>query len=884
MIILFSSFAYNYFQPKPIKSDHITYTNPIIEENRKPGGKNVFPPQLLKALRMSTAKIEDEGKSNNAKISSAQEATGNFPIPNNCGLGSDPYSNPIEGYSRYASVNIGSTEQFMIRDSVSNSYKLEVYRLGWYGGAGVSTALVSTNLSTQSGNNLNNEQYDPYTGLREAMWSVSYSLTIPSDGSWPSGLYIVALTDSTSTSQNPVIGYIPFVVRDDNRTTDILYNVPVATWEAYNKWGGQSLYFGSADLHSDTRAYKVSLNRPYLDNCGSSVALTFDSSVIQFLESQGYNVKYTTDMQMNNSNTLLNNVKVFLTDFHDEYWSYNMEQNLVNGLNTGKSFAFLSANNLYWQTRIENSPVTGDARVIVCYKYNNTPDNGPGSGSTADPYGIPGNPSYNPSRATTLWRDPNYANTPEDAIIGAGFTDYNPTLPQTYSVTNSNNWVYSGTGLQNNSQIPNLVGYEWDLACQSGCQGNITSISNSQVTDLNNNPSISNATIKNVGSNGSGPYVFDASSINWEWGLKQAFAQRNYISPYVQEITNNVLSRMIYGAPSTTYVSTVKNDNPVSYYRLSDWNTTTAKDQMGSNNGSYQNNPSLGQTGTITNDPDTAVQFNGSNQYVSVPYKSALNTSQFSIETWAKWTGAGVNTFRGVVSSRSWPLGWVIYAADHPSNANVWSFWINNGGSGGNENQLDSNVPIVQNQWYHLVATYDGYTARLYVNGVDSADSSVINYFPNNNTDERIGQSTNGNFFFPGVIDDTSFYNYALSPAQVAKHFAAGLQGPTPPQPDNEYCAVQGYGGNCLPQGVCTNGGGSPVSLVPACTSTGYSSGTVCCIFPTPTPTPTPVPSCTGTGGACVPNAICSAANNCNMSHANACLQLDCASGNRCCY
>src|SRR6266849_1809845 len=83
---------------------------------------------------------------------------------------------------------------------------------------------------------------DPITGLVECRWSKSYSLTVPDKAidptDWTSGIYLAKLTADPSGKQS----YIIFVVRDDDRPSQYLFQSSITTYQAYNNWGGKSLY------------------------------------------------------------------------------------------------------------------------------------------------------------------------------------------------------------------------------------------------------------------------------------------------------------------------------------------------------------------------------------------------------------------------------------------------------------------------------------------------------------------------------------------------------------------------------------------------------------------------------------------------------------------
>ncbi len=222
--------------------------------------------------------------------------------------------------------------------------------------------------------------------------------------------------------------------------------------------------------------------------------------------------------------------------------------------------------------------------------------------------------------------------------------------------------------------------------------------------------------------------------------------------------------------PGAGYASTIKSDTPLAYWRLGETSGTTAKNDMGSSYaGSYTSSPSLGQNGVLLGDGNSAVTFDGSSAYVSIPYNSALNPSgAFSVELWAYPTSLN-SQYQGVVASRAYPNGWVIYK----DNNNNWSFWIN---SGAGMLAVTSPDAISNSTWYHLVATFDGTTAKLYVNGIQVASGTPSTFTANSSQTLTIGQGEPGStFFFAGRVDEVSFYNTALSKAQVTSHFQAGI-------------------------------------------------------------------------------------------------------------
>lgn len=183
----------------------------------------------------------------------------------------------IQGFATEISTNIGGTVSFKIATD-STDYRIEIYRLGYYGGAGArKVGTVDVNLASAQ------VQPHPIVDMSRGLidcgnWSVSATWAIPSD--MVSGVYIAKLVREDGTAG---ASHIPFIVRDDSSTSDIVFQTSDTTWQAYNAWGGASLYYGEvpvdpADmigyrppncgcgLTAIGRASAVSYNRPFITN------------------------------------------------------------------------------------------------------------------------------------------------------------------------------------------------------------------------------------------------------------------------------------------------------------------------------------------------------------------------------------------------------------------------------------------------------------------------------------------------------------------------------------------------------------------------------------------------------------------------------------------
>ena len=211
----------------------------------------------------------------------------------------------IQGFATDISVNRGGTVSFKI-DTTATAYRLDIYRMGYYGGLGarkVATINPSATLPQSQPNCLTNAT----TGLIDCgNWAVSASWPVPANAT--SGIYFakVVRTDNGGAS------HIVFIVRDDASTSDLLFQTSDTTWQAYNDYGGNSLYTGSPA----GRAYKVSYNRPFNTRAvdgGQDWLFNAEYPMVRWLEANGYNVTYSTGIDSDRFGSLIRNHKVFLS-------------------------------------------------------------------------------------------------------------------------------------------------------------------------------------------------------------------------------------------------------------------------------------------------------------------------------------------------------------------------------------------------------------------------------------------------------------------------------------------------------------------------------------------------------------------------------------------
>ncbi|TMF08960.1 MAG: hypothetical protein E6I37_15745 [Chloroflexi bacterium] len=444
----------------------------------------------------------------------------------------DDVTGQIKGYASATSVSQNQSIDLYVTVNPAQTYAIDVYRIGWYGGLGSRLMLHvgALNGVPQPACPV----VDANTGMIVCNWSPGYTLTVPS--TWTSGVYLALLTNAQGY-QN----YVTFVVKD-GRPAAFLFQEPVTTYQAYNNYPrnqdgsgiGKSLYgFNSAGpntVSGGPQAVKVSFDRPYTAD-GAGQFLYWDVYLVRWLERNGYDVTYETAVDTHANGGLLLNSKGFISSAHDEYWSMPMFNAAQNALSAGVNLGFFGADAAFWQIRFESSSAGVANRVVVCYKSAGT------------------DPVFGPTTTTMFRRPP--VNIPEQTLEGVQFTSdipFGTTVP--YVVTNSSHWVYAGTGFSDGTSVPGIVGYEMDRLMSPDFPGpnttNQTLLSHSPFTDSGGVADYANSSIYQAAS---GAWVFAAGTISWSLGLENFKPGDNAMNPGIQQTTANVLNAFVNGAP-----------------------------------------------------------------------------------------------------------------------------------------------------------------------------------------------------------------------------------------------------------------------------------------------------------------------------------------------
>lgn len=333
----------------------------------------------------------------------------------------------LQGYASKPSVKNGDWISFYVHSE--KPFQMEIYRMGYYQGQGGRLMYTKTGL----------KEYKQKISMSPegCDWHPNFRFHVPAN--WSSGFYVNKLID-----ENGRASYIPFVVAEKNPKADFVVLIATNSYQAYNNWGGKSLY--AYNSTSAMQAKTVSYHRPYKESYGAGSFFQYEYNLIRWLEKEGYNLTYVTDMDVHEGILEQSKAKALLIAGHAEYWSMEMRQSIEKVTATRMNLANFSANVGYWQVRIQQDPKQTDQSQIVSYKQFAT---------NQDPYRL-----INPELLTTRFRD-EPVSKPENQILGTMYTGI-PEKTMPLVVTNPSHLLYQGTGLKKGDQIPGVIGGEVD--------------------------------------------------------------------------------------------------------------------------------------------------------------------------------------------------------------------------------------------------------------------------------------------------------------------------------------------------------------------------------------------------------------------------------------
>lgn len=451
----------------------------------------------------------------------------------------------VSGFPARETIGAGQQQAIYVSAPGAGDIGIRIFRIGYYGGTGGREVLRSDRLPVPRQPPC---AHVSATGLTACRWQASLTFRIPA--ALPSGVYIVKLSARTGASD------CLFVVTDRGGTP-LLAQLPTATYEAYNGWGGNSLYPGGAGpvrVTGSTQGVAVSLQRPYDSITGAGQFFARDVAMIRFLERYGYPVAYTTSEGVDGDPAQVMGRRALLDFGHSEYWSAKQVKAFAAARDHGTSLVFLSSDTMAWRIRFGPALSAGgppggpDAagETIVAYKEH----------AAVDPVRAAPTGGFDATAAELTGS--RYTGCITSRLPGSGppryrLYDWSP-APSLQPA-----WLFRGTGLRPGSVIPGIVGYELD-AVGAGTPSGTSVIGGGSAPCMSTGspqpgtpspppgPGRSDTTL---GRAGSGALVFATGTLSWELGLEAVPGSSPQApaapSPALIRMTRNLLGRVLTG-------------------------------------------------------------------------------------------------------------------------------------------------------------------------------------------------------------------------------------------------------------------------------------------------------------------------------------------------
>ena len=345
----------------------------------------------------------------------------------------------VSGYVSRPTVRPGQTERIYVSAPGARRIRIAVFRIGWYRGRGGREVLRTGWLAARFQPPCN---HSFRSGVTRCRWHATLSFVIPP--ALPSGVYIAKL--STPRAARDCL----FVVRS-LRPAPLLVQIPTATYEAYNAWGGDSLYPGGVlrvAVTETNQGHAVSYARPYDSLTGAGQFFARDVAMVRFLERYGYPVSYTSSESVDAEPAQVLGHRAVLDIGHSEYWSARQRRAFARALQTGTSLLFFSSDLLAEPVRFAHPTGAGDAPTIIAE-----------GGAAAGAGGLARGDRFR--RLSAALTGSAYLGCITPRLPGTGPPTYRyygwspaPTLQP--------GWLFRHTGMRRDSTLPGIVGYELD--------------------------------------------------------------------------------------------------------------------------------------------------------------------------------------------------------------------------------------------------------------------------------------------------------------------------------------------------------------------------------------------------------------------------------------
>lgn len=437
----------------------------------------------------------------------------------------DTRADGIDVYVSDQDPRPGATERVYVR-SRAPRVRIRLFRIGWYGGSGGRLMATSGPLPVARQPSCT---HISESGLTECDWHPTLRFALPT--SLPSGVYVVNVLAGSRRQRDAI-----FVLRSA-APSRLVVHIPTATWEAYNDWGGDSLYPGGRRVGATatTQGVEVSFDRPYSTTTGAGQFFFREAAMVRFLERYGYPVAYVGS----GDDPALAGTRGAIDIGHSEYWSARERAAFAAALGSGTSLAFFSSDTLAWRVAYEPAgPASSEAgaeghRIAAGKEFARAgafPDGGASLTGSAYVGCITPRATSVP-RASYRYYDwaPNPAHAPA--------------------------WLFAGTGLSPATPIAGMLGYELDERIDASPAGTVVVGGGSAPCSLARSAgppaplgSVNRADTTLYATR-AGAFVFATGTLGWGFAVAPladpSADVRRAPSPGLVRMTRNVVDRML---------------------------------------------------------------------------------------------------------------------------------------------------------------------------------------------------------------------------------------------------------------------------------------------------------------------------------------------------
>jgi len=447
----------------------------------------------------------------------------------------------VWGYVNKHSIDSGESFSVMLSTRFPQTLvtgHVEVFRIGSYGASDRKLYWESPSLNVRP-----QHSSHPAAAIGPNWQPVLQD--VPTDH-WPSGYYLIDFVRSDNVHRDPAVASI--VVTNPSRSGDILFNVSTNTYQAYNTWGGHSLY--TSATFAD-KGHMVSFDRPT-----PPAFYEYDYYLVLWLEElaalEHFQIDYASDFDLYQDGTFASDFPLVISGAHDEYWSKEEFDHFYHRIfELGKNTIFFGGNAAYYQIRYVdvNRPPNSSAwgRQMICYK------------SLEDPIRYRVEEQEAQELVTARFRDG--WRRPENMLMGVAYQGYfhpeteeAPRYP--YFVENPSLPFFQGTGFKQGDKIDAIVGYEWDNRDPAGDGQSLWDSTKSRVSHIQSQIEKMSVLFKGKpidfeGQEGTaeaiyfqskaGAKVFSAGTVRWVWGLGKGGVENEKFKSFNKNLIKHFL-------------------------------------------------------------------------------------------------------------------------------------------------------------------------------------------------------------------------------------------------------------------------------------------------------------------------------------------------------